>query len=113
MKTPKTKLHNRQSVSCDIPLFTDDWRGELFIPRNQTYCLTVDYPVQDDLQFPVKSGPSGMTTMGLIKRIIKIYQMIYKSPSKYKIWGHSLDDLVLEGINVNHKTKVITLGVGS
>lgn len=64
--------------------------------------------------------------MGLIQLLNKIgtcYEKIYEIDGQeeaekvekytYGVWGHSIEDLSLGGINVNFATKKITIDVGS
>jgi hypothetical protein len=44
------------------------------------------------------------------------YEMLYnrkKSEGRYGIWGHYLDDLYLEFITYDPKTKMVHLAIGS
>lgn len=124
MKTPK-----RQSVPCNIQVETildSSIRGDVFLRPNTEYKLTIDYPLSTPATVTIRSGRSGMGTNVLLDKICKAYLKIYESEdrflarygttdkeSPYGIWGHSISDLAIEGIDVNHVKKTIRLDVGS
>ena len=47
----------------------------------------------------------------LIDNIREAYKEVYENPKLYKVWGHSIDDLVLEEIRIGSKN--IHLSIGS
>lgn len=86
------------------------------MPPNKVYELIIDYPLTQPYYHKLKTGSKGISYCQLMKIIYKAYIYVYKQDvkhGKYEIWGHDIDDLCLEGIRVNHKTKQITLNIGS
>lgn len=116
---PKAK----QSISCDIRVDAlECWSGKDFwLEPNSTYSLVIDYPFNIPATFPIKVGADGMGLIGLLPHIGKAFDKRYTSIDNAKgakladvAWyWHGIDDLTIEGISVNHKTKKITLNVGS
>lgn len=106
----KTKNINcSQKISEIEGLKLDD----VFLPANEEFTLTIDYPLSNAAKFKIKSGKTGMGTAKLIDKICKLYHKVYENEEKYGIWGHSIDDLNLEGIKVNFVKKSITIDIGS
>jgi hypothetical protein len=107
----------KQSVSLSIPVvYLGDkvWKGSFEkLPANQTYSLIIDYPLDMPANFPIKTGKTGMTIVGLLAKIGEGYRKVYENATRFGIWGHSIDDLCIVEIKVDHKTKRITLGVDS
>lgn len=108
----------KQSVIIFIPVaqLSAIWQGEFDrLPANQTFDLILDYPFGGDREhhFPIKTGKKGMGLIALLGKIGKAYEKIYEDPEESGVFGHDIDDLQLEGITVNYKTKKITLGIGS
>ena len=106
----------KHNINCDVKVSgIEYWKGEDFlIPKNSTYQLIIDYPFNKAGVFELKTTePIGM--MGLIKFIGKCYIKQYKNAETDDDNGywHGIEDLVIEGININHKTKKIELFVGS
>jgi hypothetical protein len=105
-----------QSIVCDIPVSQGEfWNGKDFwLPGNKTYTLVIDYPFSKMAEYKIKTN-KGMGLGGLVKQIYKCYIKKYQSAEKDDDDGywHGIGDLVIEGIQVNHKSKVIRLGIGS
>lgn len=74
------------------------------------------------------SFPGGFTRRQLVEQVAKTYRQIYEeekaskesSPlpedetdGKYRIWGHDISELVLEGMIYRPATKTIILQIGS
>ena len=109
---------NRQSAWLHIPItyLGHSWKGELSkLPANKVYTLVIDYPFGGARKhlFPIKTGKKGLGLIGLLSKIGKAYEKIYKAPEKNGVFGHDIDDLSLAGMSINHKTKKITLMVDS
>lgn len=110
-----------QSITVHIPItmLSSIWKGDFQkLPPNQTYQLVIDYPLDKPAVYPIKTGKNGMGLVVLLGKIGKLYQKTYdvedeSEQGRYGIYGHSIDDLNLSGIRVNHKKKLITLGVDS
>lgn len=107
---------------------------KLKIIKDDEIKIKFDYPLSGTFIFTEKCR-GGWTREKLFKRIQAIYIQIYKEESKtnkkgstdyipgmlnrdysdgkYGIWGHHITDLVLESIEYDKKTKVVTLSVGS
>jgi hypothetical protein len=125
MKKRTSKKANKESVSLSIPLTYIDavWKGDFNkLPANQTYDLLIDYPLTHPATVKIKTGKGGMNLIKLVKVIGNAYTKIYEAEpdseycdedGTYDIWGHGIDDLCLVGIDINHTSKKITLGVDS
>jgi len=123
------KKTNKQSVNIHVPMtmISYSWEGNISLPPNETYVLHVDYPLRKPAKFDIKTGKNGMGVIELINTIGKIYDKMYEVDDKedllsddedfegytYDICGHSIDDLSLSGIDVNHDKKKITISVDS
>jgi hypothetical protein len=109
---------NEQSVTIFIPVaqLSATWKGEFKkLPANKIFDLVLDYPFGGARvhRFPIKTGKKGMGLIALLGKIGQAYEKIYEDPDKNEVFGHDIDDLQLEGIHVNYKTKKITLDIGS
>lgn len=116
----------KQSVDIFIPVtnLAAYWKGNFEkLPANKTYELVIDYPLTKPARFKINTGKKGMGLIALLGRIGKLYQRVYDKEDAtltseseggcYGIWGHDIGDLSIEGINIDHKKKLITLDVGS
>ena len=112
------KKVKKQSAWLFIPI-TDlgcGWKGEIDrLPANQTFDLVIGYPLGGTKphHFPIKTGKKGMGLIALLGKIGQAYEKLYEDPVGNHIFGHGIDDLCLEGININFTAKTITLRVGS
>lgn len=119
-------MKKTQSITLFIPVTSLDaiWRGDSKkLPANKVYQLIIDYPLSVPARYKIKTGKKGMDILKLLTVIGKCYQKTYDVEDEtceseeeggcYGIWGHSIDDLCLEGISINHKTKKIKLFIGS
>ena len=110
----KQKSEEKQSIKCYVPVGCGkDYSGDLFLPPNDKYILEIDYPLDSVAKFEILTGENGIGSLNLISKICKFYENIYKDAEKYGIWGHDIFDLQLCQINIDHKTKQITIGVDS
>ncbi|CAB4196966.1 hypothetical protein UFOVP1290_486 [uncultured Caudovirales phage] len=121
------KKKNKQSINVDAQVTgLSFWKGDFDkLPPNETYQLIIDYPLGTPAVYKINTGGNGMGLPSLLARIGKFYQKTYdvedETISKggdpasgcYGIFGHDISDLCLEGINIDHKKKQITLDVGS
>lgn len=105
-------MKKTQSVNCDIRVDAlEFWKGEdFYLPGNRTYTLVIDYPFNKPGEFKIKTK-KGMGLIGLCKHIAKSYAKQYKAAEKDDENGywHGIEDLVIEGIRVNHQSKKIRL----
>lgn len=110
-----------QNITVHIPvtMLSSIWKGDFQkLPANQIYQLIIDYPLDKPAVYLIKTGKKGMGLIALLSKIGKLYQKTYdvedeSEAGRYGIYGHSIDDLNLTGIRVNHKTKKIILDVNS
>jgi hypothetical protein len=109
-------MKKTQSIRCDIPVsYGEYFNGKDFwLPGNRVYTLIIDYPFSKPAEFEIKTK-KGMGLAGLMKRIYKCYIKKYRAAERDDDDGywHGIDDLVIEGVRVNHRTKTIRLDVGS
>lgn len=85
---------------------------DIYLPSDQEYTLTINYPLQEKYTHSFKTG-KGMGLVPVLKQIYKAYQKIYKSPNKYGVYGHDITDLCLTQIKVDHNKKTIQINVDS
>lgn len=105
-----------QNINIDIPVtnLTNIWKGEFKkLPANKIFELIVDYPLDNDAKFQIRTGKSGMGLVKLLQEIGKAYSHVYNNEEKYGVYGHDIYDLALEGIRVDMKKQTIKLDVGS
>jgi hypothetical protein len=107
----KKRTHNRITVS--IPVYQLSYfKGDVDkLPPNSTYRLTIDYPLYEKRSYEIKTGKSGMGLGALIRAIGKCYEKACENDDN--VWGHSIDDLFLEEIKINHSKKMIIVDVSS
>jgi hypothetical protein len=107
-------MKKNEFMRCDI-LVTNSFcfKGKITLPSNQTYKLIIDYPVSLTYVKNIKTGKTGKDSVDIIRAIGVAYTHVYNDTEKYGIWGHDMDDLVIEGIKVNHTKKIIELLIGS
>lgn len=96
---------------------------DIWLEPNQIFEVKIDYPLSHPAKFKLRTGKDGMGIFGIATAICKKYQEIYDEEdergededgdTKYGIWGHDIEDLHLEGININFEKKTITIDVGS
>lgn len=115
----------KESIDVFVPVTSLIYSKGNFdkLPAKKVYELVIDYPLTKPARYKINTGKNGMGLVALLNRIGKLYQKVYdredatmKSESEggcYGIWGHDIGDLSIEGINIDHKKKVITLDVGS
>lgn len=68
------------------------------------------YPLHNPTNFNHENN-HGFTRLQLFQLIGADYQKIYQEPTRHGIWGHTLEDLFLEGVELNGN--VLSLGMGS
>jgi len=110
---------------------------EIVLPKNKTYKLIIDYPLNKPAKFTIKTGKSGLTREEVVDLCCKAYREVYdiedntssfkaklgieggksillnreQSDGKYGIWGHVLSDLDISCMTIDGDK--ITLGVDS
>lgn len=107
----------KQSINCNVNIWSlEYWKGEdLSLLPNTTYSLLINYPFNKPANYPIKTGKNGLGLFGLLVKIGKAYDKKYASAKKDAGDGywHAIEDLVIEGITVDHDQKTIQLNVGS
>lgn len=87
--------------------------GQEFLPEG-TFTVILDYPIDRTHRFEVE-GP--MTAYDVAVRIGHEYsKKIYKNDETeefYGVWGHSIEDLVVESLTVNLQNNTVIVGMGS
>lgn len=73
--------------------------------------IRFDYPC-DKTEFEF-TNKKGFTNWTLYECIQDGYERIYAKPKKYGVWGHDIEDLVIDEIKYNPKKKRVTLFIGS
>ena len=94
---------------------------DIQLPPNETFVLTIDYPLSREALVEIETGEKGLGSLGLLGRIAKAYKKIYEeedgtseiSIGKYGIWGHDIEDLYIEYVIVDFEKKTIKLRMGS
>jgi hypothetical protein len=107
-----------QSCICDIPvpLCTDaTMRGGVSLYPNKEYTLIIDYPFHKEHKFKIKSGKVGIKFLPLCKKIGSFYEKAYAEAEEDDSddYWHGIGDLVIEGIHVDHKKRIVLLDMGS
>lgn len=73
----------------------------------------IDYPLgkgdEVKIEFTWKEN-----RFDLCRQICEVYQrLIYKNKDGFNVWGHDIEDLVIEQISVDTEAKTIEISVGS
>ena len=84
--------------------------NKLFVAQNESVILIIDYPLHDPFIKKLNGGKLGLTAADLVDEIIKSYQKIYQNLGKYGVWGHDMEDLVIEGINRTGNKIYLSIG---
>ena len=106
------KIHKQKRIKMDLRISSNidsPFEGKEFLPKGE-FKVILDYPLDKLYTFKVK-GP--LTAYDLALYIIKHYKKIYDQSEKYGVWGHDIDDLVVERLRVNLDTKIVAVDVGS
>ena len=114
----KNKKPAKQSVRCSFPFYNLEYHDgkDINLPPNETYSMEIRYPFTNPPIFvEVKTGKNGMGIGGLFKAIWKAYDVrfakLYLGQDGSAL--HSVEELFLEGIDVDHKKRTIGLLIGS
>lgn len=86
------------------------------LPPNSTYTCKVSYPFDNGFTMQVNAGDKGMTLKAFNTKLRDAYKRHYKAIDADKIddgYWHGLDDLFLEGVDVNDDEKTIGIVIGS
>jgi len=111
-RVKKTHTVNVNVRVKDLSIDQDDDGVNLekeFVPEG-AFTLSLDYPLSRNYIFTVK-GP--LTVKALCSMISTAYHKIYLQEDYYGVWGHTIDDLWIEELNINHETKTIEVFIGS
>jgi hypothetical protein len=99
-------IHVNESLPAMI------WETNPRHAEDVTLTCTIDYPLAKPCRFPVKSNAN---LYGIILQICVQYHKIFeeerKKPGTYKIYGHSLSQIFMEGIEITDGN--IKLQIGS
>jgi len=103
---------------------------------NTKYTMEISYPLTHPATFTFNSA-RGFSRLDVINNIVESYHAVYKkeeasmntviepinkrtglvnrqsSNGAYGIWGHDIDDLVIEGMQYDPNTHVLTMFIGS
>lgn len=78
--------------------------------------VVIDYPLEEAVEVtvtPKDYGVHGYPSLGaFLLTIAKKYEMIYKNPRKYGIWGHGIEDLYFERVSIK-RDGMVELFIGS
>jgi len=100
--------------------------------KEETISIKFSYPLTNKVTFEY-NNKEGFTRMDLLRCIYEGYKKIYEteeedagdpgtyeklynrrtSEGRYGIWGHYLNDLIIEGMVYDSKTKLVELLIGS
>ena len=100
--------------------------------KDEKITMLVTYPLSVEVKIPLEKK-GGFTRLDLFKSIYEAYKKIYeeeekevgdpgtyeniynrkKSEGKYGIWGHYLEELIIEGVSYDPKEKILYLLMGS
>jgi hypothetical protein len=104
------------------------------ITPSKTLVFMLDYPLNKPVYFQLKMRKPGIQLKHLVRAVQRAYRKIYQveattsnieaghipgmlnrneTDGTYGIWGHDLDDLVIEEISYDRKTKVWSFYIGS
>ena len=111
--------------------------GDDIIIKNKKATIIVRYPIKDFVTFNISSkNEKGFTLKDVVENVSNIYKKIYKEEletttevepksnkgvnvlnrsrtnGKYGIWGHDIEDLVLESVLVYTKNDLVSIELG-
>jgi len=94
---------------------------EEIIIADETITIWFSYPLKKEVYFRF-SNPGGFNRLNLFESIYEGYVRIYCSEDahimmsgkkKYGIWGHCMDDLIIESIRYDPQQKLVAMFIGS
>ena len=93
------------------------------VDQNKIYCVDFkfDKEIQADLyivypfQVVIKETISFNTLHELLLKIKKVYKEVYTRAEEFGVWGHTIHDLVIEGLKIyrDNDNYLIELSIGS
>lgn len=117
MENEETKVVELMPSSMSIHIAS--WREDNGVTivseklENREVEVTISYPLRTNHTFIYKDKSGVGCVNDLINIIITKYKWIYSKPEKFGIWGHCLEDLVIEALNLDTESNKIILYVGS
>ena len=108
----------KSKIDLDIQLTScEHWgrKSDVNLPPNKTYRLMINYPFSKAFLYKFKTGKTGMGIGALLGKIYECYVKQYKAAetdSEQNYW-HIIEDLAIEGIEIDHKNNTIYLSMGS
>lgn len=86
----------------------------IIITREKRIEIIFDYPISEPVTFAYTTKNKGGWTRKMLFGAIKEgYRNIYEDPDEYGVWGHDMQDLVIEAVHSNKAGNRFTLSVGS
>lgn len=80
--------------------------------ENKEVEVELMYPLKIKHSFTYSDNGAGDVT-DLISKIVSEYKNVYSRPKEFGIWGHSIEDLVIENLRIDLSNNKILLYVGS
>ncbi len=106
----------KSSINCNVRVVDcEGFSNDITLVPNATYTLVIDYPFDKWGYYKIKSGKNGMGLGRLLRKIWECYTKQYdaaKTDDNQDYW-HGIDDLFVEGIDIDHKKREIRLSMGS
>ena len=75
------------------------------------YNIVIDYPLRNKFERIIKVPKEGLKRKDLAALISEFYQEIYENPELYGVWGHSLDDLLVHGVELIEEDNLLVNGM--
>ncbi len=102
------------------------------IIKDEKITMIITYPLSVEVRLPLEKK-GGFTRLDVFKNIYETYKQIYEeeerdvddpgsyenlynrkqSEGKYGIWGHYLEELVIESVTYDPKEKILDMFIGS
>ena len=90
------------------------WDKDKIISKRYKIDIVFTYPLGGEFTFTLKCrGLDSITKERFASFVQETYHKIYKNEDKYGIWGHNIEDLVLEGASPMKDGKTFELHIGS
>ncbi len=100
-----------------VPAYTDPHDIEdkdSIVTKRKKIQIVFDYPLTDPVTFSFTTRcKKGWTRKALFCAIRQGYRKIYQNDEKYGVWGHCMEDLVIEGVRQNKRGGKFSLDMGS